>query len=73
VTDFELTQHDKAQGLWLRLCAHFEGRLAEARMRNDKPLSKLETASLRGEIRCLKALIRLGEDRPMTTDEDEQP
>ena len=33
VTDFQLTEHDKAQGLWLRLRAHLEDRLADARRR----------------------------------------
>jgi hypothetical protein len=69
VNDFELTAHDKAQGLWLRLKAHFEDRLADARKRNDGQLSEAETASLRGEIRVLKRLIALGDDRPMTGDE----
>jgi hypothetical protein len=73
VTDFQLTEHDKAQGLWLRLKAHFEDRLADARHRNDRVQSEHETASLRGEIRCLKQLIRLGADRPMTGEDDQPP
>ena len=54
MTDFQLTEHDKAQGLWLRLRAHLEDRLADARRRNDAALTEAETAMLRGEIRCLK-------------------
>lgn len=63
---FSLTGHDKAQGLWLRLRAHLEERLADLRVRNDALQSEYETASLRGEIRCLKKLIALGDVRPMT-------
>lgn len=67
---FTLTEHDKAQGLWRRLEAHLEDRLADARKRNDAALTEPETASLRGEIRCLKRIIALGDDRPMTGDEE---
>ena len=67
--DFELTEHDKVQGLWLRLRAHLEDRLAAARVRNDGALFESETASLRGEIKTLKRIIALGDDRPMTGDE----
>jgi hypothetical protein len=70
MNDFVLSEHDKSQGLWLRLKAHFEDRLADARQRNDAALSEPETASLRGEIRCLKRLMALGNDRPMTGTEE---
>ncbi len=71
---FTLSEHDKAQGLWLRLREHLMDRLLDARVRNDAMQSDYETASLRGEIRTLKALIRLGDDRPaMLTDEDQPP
>lgn len=66
MNDFQLTEHDKAQGLWVRLKAHLEDRLADARKRNDTLLAEYETAMLRGEIRCLKRIIALGDDRPVT-------
>lgn len=69
MSDFQLSEHDKAQGLWLRLRAHLEDRLALARIRNDTLLTEYETALLRGEIRCLKGLIALGNDRPVMTGE----
>lgn len=71
--DFQLSDNDKAQGLWLRLRVHLEARLADARVRNDSMMGEYETASLRGEIRTLKALIRLGDDRPDMTGMDDQP
>lgn len=70
--DFALSEYDKAQGLWLRLKAHFAALLDDLRKRNDNPLRpELETAVLRGEIRMLKRLIDLDADRPPSTGTDE--
>lgn len=71
--DFELTTADKLSSLWLRIRAHLEDRLSDARRRNDAMLTEHETASLRGEIRTLKRIIALGDDRPMTDDEAQPP
>lgn len=65
---FDLTEHDKASGLWLRLRAHLQDRLAAARERNDRVQPEADTAAIRGEIKTLKVLIALGDDRPMTGD-----
>ena len=65
MTDFALSEADKAHGLWLRLRAHFEERLALARQRNDAIQPEDMTAALRGEIKTLKGLIALGDDRPI--------
>jgi hypothetical protein len=54
----------------VRLKAHLEDQLANARHRNDRVQSEPETAVLRGEIRCLKQLIRLDADRPMTGEDE---
>jgi hypothetical protein len=72
---FTLTAHDKASSLWLRLKAHLTERLSDARRRNDHDtLTEQQTAALRGEIRNLKRLIALGDDRPaMLTDGDQPP
>lgn len=68
----ELTPSDKISGLWQRLKVHFEERITDVRKTNDLPQSEEATAMLRGEIKCLKGLIALGLDRPLT-DRDEQP
>jgi hypothetical protein len=73
LAEFTLTEPDKAQGLWLRLREHLADRLADARKRNDGPLDPHETASLRGEIRTLKRIIALGDDRPVIPTDDDQP
>ena len=67
MSDFELTEHDKASSLWVRLLDHLEDRLAAARVRNDMPMGECETASLRGEIRAMKRIIALGDSRPIVT------
>lgn len=69
MTDFLLSDYEKSQPLWMRLKAHLEDRLASARSKNDAPLSDVDTAALRGEIRCLKTLIRLDISRPLTGEE----
>ena len=65
ITEFILNDFDKSQGLWLRLREHMEERLAFARQCNDKVQPEDQTAVLRGEIKCLKGLIALGDDRPV--------
>jgi hypothetical protein len=73
-SDFALTAHDKAQGLWLRFKDHLMARLDDARKRNDLFMSEYETASIRGEIKCLKRIIALGDDRPViSTGEEDSP
>lgn len=67
---FELSQGERHSPLWLRLKAHWMQQLENARLRNDGPLDAAATAALRGEIRCLKQLITLGDDRPVTGDVD---
>lgn len=70
MNDFDLSDADKVQSLWLRLKDHFLDRLDDLRKRNDAPRSEQDTAELRGQIRCLKQIIALGDDRPVTGDED---
>jgi hypothetical protein len=72
VNDFELTDHDKASGLWLRLEAHLTEMLSDARTRNDnETLTEQQTAALRGRIKCLRGLLSLGDDLPIMTGDGE--
>lgn len=69
-----LSEADKAQSLWLRLKEYYSARLELARMRNDNALlAEHETATLRGEIKCLKGLLALGDDQPIVTGDDNAP
>lgn len=64
---FELRDGEKSHPLWKRLRAHLEQRLADHRAKNDDPaMTEIQTAALRGQIKCLKGLIALGDDRPLT-------
>lgn len=65
---FELSDGEKMHPLWVRLKAHLETQLQSLRERNDRPQTEFETATLRGHIKCLRALIALGDDRPQTGD-----
>ena len=64
--DFELSEGDKLNPLWLRLKEHLQMRLVEARGKNDnEALDATGTAALRGQIKLLKVLIGLGDERPI--------
>ena len=65
MSDFALTDGERHHPLWTRHSAHLTERLRELRGRNDGPLNELETATLRGQINCLKGLIALGDDPPI--------
>ena len=65
MSDFALTDGERHHPFWTRLSAHLTERLRELRGRNDGPLNELETATLRGQINCLKGLIALGDDPPI--------
>jgi hypothetical protein len=57
---FTLTAEDRQSSLWRRLEMHLIERLASARRRNDHPMPETNTASIRGEIKILSELIKLG-------------
>lgn len=64
---FSLSDGERSHPLWARLRAHFEECLSKLRAENDNDkLSEQQTASLRGQIRRLKAIIAMGEAPPMT-------
>lgn len=69
LNDFELSEGDKQNPLWLRLKAHMQGMLEQARKKNDDiSLDIVGTALQRGQIKNLKVLIGLGDDRPVVPD-----
>ncbi len=61
---FYLTQQDKASALWPKLVAFMQQQREFLRNKNDGPLSELETAALRGQIRQLSILLDLDKERP---------
>lgn len=64
---FTLTETEKRSALWQRLDAHFRTRLELLRAKNDGPMTPEETATIRGQIKCLKGMIDLGKDAPAPT------
>lgn len=60
---FFLTDGDKLNPAWVKLLEHMKERLAAARAKNDHTQSEIDTAILRGQIKELKYLIGLAEDR----------
>jgi hypothetical protein len=71
---FELTEGEKASGVWLRLKGHLTELLAAARLQNDvETLTEQQTAALRGRIKCLKVILDLGEARPFMTGGHQPP
>lgn len=66
--DFTLDSVERASTVWAKIEKHLSRRLEKARDRNDSPLPPDETALVRGEIKALKALLRLGQEKPPQVD-----
>lgn len=63
--DFYLSKEERLSPVWTALRAKLERKLVELRAKNDDPnLTDVETATLRGHIQCLKAMIALGNEPP---------
>ena len=71
---FELTYAERVGPLWTRFTEHLTNQLDQARKMNDSAgNTEQATAALRGRIACLKGLVALGNERPMTAvDRDEE-
>jgi hypothetical protein len=59
-----LSTEDKRSPLWGRLMARCERRLADLRIQNEGDKSEVETATLRGRIAEVKALLALDKELP---------
>lgn len=60
----ELTQRDRDSDTWEKLHAYLTERLDELRRKNDNDMGEIETARLRGQIREVKGLLALGNEKP---------
>ena len=68
ISDDFLTAEERNSPVWESVCRHLERMLAKKRIENDNPkLTDVETATLRGHINCLKAMIALGSKPPQMT------
>ena len=69
-----LTDDERASGTWKSVQAHLERMLAKKRIENDSPnLTDVQTATLRGHIQCLRAIIALGQKPPQMTAPNARP
>ena len=67
IVDNFLTDDERNSGTWQSVKAHLERMLAKKRTENDNPkLTDVETATLRGHIQLLKAMLALGSKPPET-------
>lgn len=74
VIDFHLTDDERSSAVWQSLRGRLEEMLAKKRVENDNPdLTDVETATLRGHLACLKAILALGKEPPAMTATDARP
>lgn len=74
VIDNFLTEDARTSPVWQEAKRHFEHMLARRRIENDNPkLTDVETATLRGHIQCLKAILALGSKPPEMTAPNARP
>jgi hypothetical protein len=69
-----LTEDERTSPVWQSVQVHLERTLARKRIENDNPrLTDVETATLRGHINCLKAILALGSKPPAMTASPARP
>ena len=65
IIDNFLTDEERASPVWRSVQQHLERMLAKKRVENDNPkLTDVETATLRGHLQCLRAILALGAKPP---------
>lgn len=62
---FFLTPQERMDPLWRKLSAWMSEELDKRRERNDEGMTEFQTATLRGEIKLLKAILKLDAERPI--------
>lgn len=67
--DFILTDSDKISPTWINLSKHLESRLEQMRKRLEGDLDQMQTASLRGQIKEIRRILSLAEDRPFVEEQ----
>lgn len=56
-----LSTDEKNSPIWQKLKEEFSRRLIQLREENDRPLTEVETAKVRGRIAELKRIVSLGD------------
>ncbi len=74
ITDNFLTDEERNSAVWQSVRVHLERMLAKKRVENDDPkLNHIETATIRGHISCLNAMLALGKKPPVTVATNARP
>lgn len=74
IIDSFLTEDERTSPVWQSVQGHLERMLAKKRIENDNPkLTDVQTATLRGHIQCLTAIIALGKTPPPLAVPDARP
>ena len=63
---FRLSPVERQDPVWQRVRGHIEERIDQLRRENDQDLSEVKTASTRGKISALTALLSLDRDAVVT-------
>lgn len=63
--EFALTASERHNPLWLKIKAHLEKKLQDARGKLEGEQTETQTAMWRGRIQSLKGLISLGDEPPI--------
>ena len=63
---FSLSLVERQDPVWQRLCAHMQERIDQLRRENDQDLTEVKTATIRGRISALTALLALDKEAPQT-------
>ena len=61
---FTLSEGERHSPLWMKLAEYFQEKIDIAHGKLEGEITEQQTAQWRGHIRCLKALIALGEESP---------
>lgn len=70
---FKLPEEMRTSAFWAQLKLKIQARLDVMRRRNDKPMTEIETATLRGHIACLQSFIALDKEPPNDGSDERRP
>lgn len=74
IIDNFLTKDERTSPVWQSVRVHLERMLAKKRIDNDNPkLTDVQTATLRGHIQLLNAMLALGDEPPPVTAPNARP
>lgn len=59
-----LTEHERSSALWEKLSKYWDERLVQLRLENEKNLSEIDTARLRGKLSEVKLNLAMGSLKP---------